>query len=333
MAAAALAACGEDTHTASPAGAPGNAQPAASGILVSLPQADLGVRRWWSDHEQALVRRDAAALTRLDAYPAALITVEEIRVSLGVGQPVLPAARQPTAVRVHVPAQQSWPVPILAVFDVPPAKTGATPGHLAILLMARSAGAPLVALESATLAAPEPAFDVDGGGYTRMLSPTEQTAALGRHASDLSALYAHHMDALARGVSAPSPVAFADGPDTSRLGARDAAFAAKVAAHAAGSVGGVEVGYTDLNVPTPVFALQGGGGMTFFAAQRTETLHPVPSQAFLQDTSRHNYGADLPPGQYPQITTQTLLVIAARMPPSAAPVEPLGIGGGVISAS
>ena len=330
LAALLLAGCGDDTSGGQPAGSSGGG--GSGSALVSPAQADQGARQWWSDHEQALARRDATALTRLDADPGALVIVEELRVSLATGQPIIAQPRQPTGIRVYVPAQQSWPVPILAVFDVAAGGSGGAASHLAVLLVERSAGAPLVALETATLDAREPQLDVDGAGYARAIAPTDQAATLGHSATDLSGLFGRYMGDLANGAVAPSPVPFADGPHTSELAQRDATFIEHAAAHSTGSVGSVQFGYLELNFPTPVFAVQGGGGFTLFAVQRNETLLPVQGQAFLQDQSRRNYGVDLAPGQYSQIAVHSIMVVALRMPPAGAPMQALGVGGGVYSA-
>ena len=330
LAALFLSACGDAGDTqGSQGGQPAAAGSGNDGALVPLPQADQAARQWWSDHESALARRDAAALTRLDADPGALVTVEALRVSLATGRAMIAQPRSPSAVRVHVPAQQSWPVPLLAVYDLP-GSNGATE-HIAVLLIERSRGAPLVALESASLDAAEPALDVDAAGYVRMIAPADQPAALGRSASDLPADYGRYMGALADGRPAPSPPPFADGPHTSGLAHDDATFITAVKAGQRGSIGSAGVGYIDLNFPTPVFALQGGGGLALFAEQRNETLVPTQGQAFQQDQSRRNYGIDLAPGQYGQIAIHAIAVVAVRIPPGGATMDVLGTGGGVYS--
>jgi len=333
LGALALAACGDDTA------ATGSSQPAAAGGgggsndggLVSLGQAQQAAQQWWSDHEQALARRDATALARLDADPGALVTIQNLRVALATQRGLIAQPRTPSAVRVHVPAgQQSWPVPILAVFDLPGSgKSGG--GHVAALLMARGGGAPLVALESAALDAPEPQFDVDTAGYVRLIAAADQPAALGRTSADISSTYGTYMSGLAHGSTPASTAPFADGQFTSGLAQKDAAFIAKAAAHQSGSVGSVQLGYIDLNFPTPVFALKGGGGLTMAAVQRDETLLPAQGQAFLQDQSRNNWGVELAPGQYQQITMHSIVILAVRMPAAGAPMQVMGSGGGVYS--
>jgi hypothetical protein len=325
-----VAGCGGG-DTATGQQAPAGAGSGSDGALISVAQADEGARQWWSDHEQALAKRDATALTRLDADPGALITVEALRVALATQRGLIGQPRTPTAVRVHVPAQQSLPVPILAVYDLPAGGGSANPSHVAVLLVARNQGAPLVALEIATLDAPEPTFDVDAAGYDRLVATADQATALGRAAADLSSTYGRYMSAIAHGAAAPSPAAFADGQRTSELAQQDAAFISAAAAHRSANVGSVQVGYIDLNFPTPVFALQGGGGFTMFATQRDETLMPAPGQLFVQDQSRGNYGVDLAPGQYPQITIHSIVIVPAHMPAGGAPVQVLGSGGGVYS--
>ena len=327
LAALLLAACGEDSGAGGGGQQPAAAGSGSDGALVTLPQAEQAARQWWSDHEMALARRDAAALTRLDADPAALVVVEALRASVATGRALVARPRTPSAVRVHVPAQQSWPVPVLAVFDLPADKGGTS--HLAVVLAARSRTAPLVELESASLDAPEPAFDVDAAGYVRMIAPADQQAALGRSAADLPSDYGKYMGALADGKAAPSPPPFADGPHTSVLGHDDATFISSAKAGQRGSIGSAGVGYVDLNFPTPVFGLKGGGGLALFAEQRTETLLPTQGQAFLQDAARNNYGIDLAPGQYPQIAIHAVVIVAVRIPPAAASMDVLGVGGGI----
>jgi len=325
-----VAGCGGgDTTTGQqpPAGAgSGN-----DGALVSVAQAEEGARQWWSDHEQALAKRDATALTRLEADPGALVTVEALHAALATQRALIAQPRSPTAVRVHVPAQQSLPVPILAVYDLPAAGGSTNPGHVAVLLVARGGGAPLVALEIASLDSTEPAFDVDPAGYVRLVATADQATALGRAAADLSSTYGRYMSALAHGAAAPSPAPFAEGKHTSELAQQDAAFISAAAAHRDANLGSAQVGYIDLNFPTPVFALQGGGGFTMFATQRDETLLPAQGQVFAQDQSRRNYGVDLAPGQYPQITMHSIVIVPARMPAGGAPVQVLGSGGGIYS--
>ena len=311
-----LAACGGDDAAPSQQVAQGAG---SDGALVGLAIAQQGAEQWWSDHEQALVKRDVKALARLDGQPLLAVEAELLQVSLGVQQPVLAAARQPSAVRVHVPAAQSWPVPILAVFDLP-ASGSEGASHVAVLLSkANPSGAP-VALERAALAAAEPAFDTDPAGYVRM----------GQAASDLSKTYASYMQAVAHGTPAPSPAPFAPGKLTSEAAASDASLLSDPAGHSRGSLGGAEIDYAPLQVATPVFGLPGGAGFALFATQRTQTLHPTAGKALLQDAERHNYGVNLAPGQYQQITVQSVIVLVVRMPAPGAPAEVVGSGGGVI---
>src|SRR5581483_9492320 len=91
----------------------------ADGALLSIAQAQQGAEQWWNDHEQALLKRDLAALARLDALPQAGPELALVRAALATHEGVIAQPRQPSAVRVHVPAAQRWPVPVLAVYDVP----------------------------------------------------------------------------------------------------------------------------------------------------------------------------------------------------------------------
>lgn len=316
----ALAACG-DTQAGGPS---------SDGGLVSQGQAEQGAQKWWSDREKALYKRDGTALAQLDADPGALVTLEQYRVALGMQRPLIDKPQAPGAMRVYVPAQQSWPVPVLAVFDLAGAKGTV---HLAVLLMARSGDTPLVSLESAVLDVHEPAFDVDSNGYVRMVNASDQGRLLGRSASDLSPSYGTFMSSLGHGASPPAQPPFAPGDHTTGLAAQDAAFIAGAAAHTRGTIGAVDLDYIALNFPTPVFGLKGGGGFTLFAVQRDETLHPVPGEAFSQDPSRQNYGLDLLPGAHQLITMHSIVVVAAKLPPAGAPVQALGAGGGVYSES
>src|SRR5258706_6833909 len=45
----------------------------SDGSLLSIAQAQQGAEQWWSDHEQALLKRDAAAVAHVDAQPLALV--------------------------------------------------------------------------------------------------------------------------------------------------------------------------------------------------------------------------------------------------------------------
>ena len=322
----ALAACGDDTS-----GGGGGGGDTGPSRLMSTTQAEDAARKWWSDREQAFIQRDPKALTALDAQPIAFATVEQLRASLAVNQPLLTRPRDPIAVRVHVPAQQSWPLFVLAVFDLHGDK-GATI-HEAEMLVKTGPQASFAALYSAALDTPEPAFDTDSDGYVRTISADAQTGALGRKASDLPSAYDAFMSALAHGATPAAAPPFAAGKYTTDQAGREAAYLRDPGGHSRGLVGSAEVSYTELNFPTPVFALKGGGGFTMFATQRNETLHPTAGQAFFQDAARHNYGADLAPGQYGQISTQTIVVVAARMPAGGAPVDVLGEGGGVYTES
>jgi hypothetical protein len=311
-----LAACGgDDTSPAAQQGAQGGG---GGGSLVGLAAAQQGAEQWWSDHEQALVKRDVKALARLDAQPQLALEVELLRASVGMQRPVLSQARQPSAVRVHVPATQSWPVPVLAVFDVPSGSGGGS-AHLAVLLSKGSVSGALVAAQSATLGAPEPAFDTDPAGYVRM----------GQPATDLTKSYATYMQSVAHGTPAPSPAPIAPGKLTSEAAASDAAMLNDPAGHSKGSLSAVDIDYAALAQAAPVFGLSGGGGLAVFATQRTQTLHPNSGQALLQDPQRHNYGVDLAPGQYQQIAAQSVVVLAVRLPADGAPAEVLGSGGGI----
>lgn len=324
-----LAACGEDTTAGQSAPANPPAADAGGGSVLSAAQADQGARQWWSDHDQALAKRDATALARLDAEPEALVGVEQVEAGIATNRPIIGQPRQPSAVRVYVPAQQTLPVPILAVFDV--ADSGGTTRHLAVLLAERSRGAPLVALETAALDGPEPQLDVDANGYVRTIAPGDQVATLGRSATDLSARYSTYMGGLANSSPQPAPPPFADGAYTSAQGQKDAQFLSGVHAHSSQSIGAAQIEYVATAYSVPVFALKGGGGFAIFAVQRNETLQPVQGQVFAQDATRHNYGVDLRPGQYPQITVRAIIVVAARIPAGGAAIQALGSGGGIYS--
>jgi hypothetical protein len=289
----------------------------SDGSLLSIAQAQQGAEQWWSDHEQALLKRDAAAVAHVDAQPLALVEVETVRAALSTGQGLLSGARQPAAVRVHVPASQSWPVPVLAVYDVA-GSSGSV--HLAVLLAKPNPSAQLIATASAALDAPEPAFDTDAAGYVRMGAP----------ASTLAATYAQYMQAAVHGSPAPSPPPFAAGKLTSQTATSDAALLSDPSGRSKGTFNTVDLDFTPIAIPAPVFDLAGGaGGFTLIAARRVEVLHPAQGKALLQDAQRHNYGVDLAPGQYPQITVQSVVVLAARIPAGGAPAEAAGGGGGI----
>lgn len=191
----ALAACGgggdsgdQSAGTQQVAGGSG-----ADGQLVSNAQAHQGAEQWFSDHEQALLKRDAKALARIDAEPLAGTDLELVRAALSTGRGIVAAARQPTALRVHVPAAEQWPVPVLAVYDLP-GSNGATE-HLAVLLAKLNPSAAFVATLSAGLDATEPSFDTDPAGYVR-------TAAGPPGA--LSGAFAGYMEAAVHGSTPPS---------------------------------------------------------------------------------------------------------------------------------
>jgi hypothetical protein len=288
------------------------------GALVSLPQAQQAAQQWWDDHEQALLRRDAVSLSRLDAVPLARTEVELVRTALSTGSGILPEARHPSAVRVHVPAPQSWPVPLLAVYDL--SGSGGAQLHVAVLLVRLNPGAEPVAVESATLDVPEPAFDLDPAGYVRM----------GPASTGLGTAYAQYMEDVVHATPAPSPAPLAPGKRTSDAAAADAALLHDPTGHSHGNLSTVDIDYTAVNAAAPVFQLAGGGGFSFVATQRNETLHPMPGQALLQDGRRRNYGVDLAPGQYPQITVVSMQFLAVVIPAGGGPAEVRGSGGGVV---
>jgi hypothetical protein len=303
------------------------------GSLLSLAQAKEAASQWWNDHEQALLKRDAKTLARIDAEPQVLLEIEMVRASTATGRPILAQPRQPTATRVHVPAEQSWPVPVLAVFDLtvatPTPSAGGTPGttteHLAVLLNKLNPGAALVATDTAVLDGPEPAFDTDAAGYVHM----------GTAAGSLAAAYAQYMQATVHATTpAPSPVPFAPGKLTSQAAANDAALLHDAPGRSHGTLNTVDLDYAQINAPAPVFNLAGGaGGFALLATRRTEVLHPTQGQALLQDPQRRNYGVDLAPGQYQQVTIASVLFLAARIPPGGAPAEVAGSGGGIYQES
>jgi hypothetical protein len=312
----ALTACGGDDQSAAQQVASGSGQ---DGSLVSIAQAQQGAEQWFNDHDQALLKRDATSLARLDVEPLALVEVETVRAALGTNRGVIAAARQPTAVRVHVPAAQSWPVPVLAVYDLPPAGGGAAAEHLAVLLARLNPGAAFVAALSAGLDAPEPQFDTDAAGYVRT----------GSQAGPLGAALAQYMQGTVHGTATPTTPPFAGGKLTSEAAAADAALLHDAPGHSRGTLNTVDIDYAQIAAPAPVFDVAGGGGFTLVATRRIEALHPTAGQALLQDPQRRNYGVDLPPGQYPQITIQAALVLAARIPAAGGPAEVAGSGGGV----
>ncbi len=314
-----LTACGGGDQPATPAQA-GQGQ-GADGALLSIAQAQQGAEQWWNDHEQALLKRDLAALARLDALPQAGPELALVRAALATHEGVIAQPRQPSAVRVHVPAAQRWPVPVLAVYDVP-GSGGAGATHAAVLLMKLNPGAALVATASATLDAAEPALDTDAAGYVRMGDPATQ----------LGTGFATYMEDVVHATPAPSPAPFAPGKLTSEAAAADAAFLHDPGGHSHGSLSTVDIEYKPVPAASPVFELAGGaGGFTVIAATRTETLHPLQGQVLNQDVQRRNYGIDLAPGQYPQIAIASLEVLAVTIPPSGAPATVVGSGGGVVS--
>jgi hypothetical protein len=326
-----LAACGNDSSTpATPAGAAANQGEA--GAVISPAQAEQAVRDWWRQHELALTRRDQATqVARLDAAPLLTVVGHQVALSLSLNRPVIPAPRTPSAVRVYVPPQPSWPVSLLAVVDVASrAHPGATE-HVALLFTKQAPDADLRAIEQALLDSQEPAIALDANGYARTIPPADQPPTLGRSAADLSAQFGAFMGGIAHGHPAPA-ASFAPGPHTTQVAEADAAELRDPSTPSHGVVSSVDLGYLELNFPTPVYALSGGGGFTLFATERDETLHPGSGQDFVQDASRHNWGIDVAPGQYQQIAMRSIVVCAVRLPEGGAPADVVGSGGGVYSA-
>jgi len=317
FAATLLTACGGD-DTSAPAGAQQVATGQGSdGSLLSLPQAQQGAEQWWSEHEQALLQRDAQAMAHVDAEPLALVELEVLRAARATNQAVISGTRQPSATRVHVAAEQSWPVPVLAVYDVP---AGSGTQHFAVLLSKLNPSGRLVATASAALDAAEPAFDTDAAGYVHMGAPANQ----------LAATWAQWMQATVHGSPAPNPAPFAAGKFTSDAATADAGLLHDPAGHSHSSLSAVDFDYAPVAMPEPVFTLAGGrGGFTILAERRGETLHPNQGQALLQDGQRRNYGVDLAPGQYQQITIQSVVLLATRIPQDRSPAEVIGNGGGI----
>src|SRR5579864_3345412 len=141
--AAALSAC--DSGSAPAQGQDTSAQSGSGGGLLSVAQAELAARQWWSQNEQALVRRDGPLLGQLDATPLSDVVGHAASVSAAIGRPLLASPRQPSAVRVYVPAEQSFPLHVLAVFDVATTGKTATFDRVAEMFVQRSASAPFVA--------------------------------------------------------------------------------------------------------------------------------------------------------------------------------------------
>jgi hypothetical protein len=137
------------------------------------------------------------------------------------------------------------------------------------------------------------------------------------------------MSAIAHGHAPPSPAPFAPGRLTSELAATDAGKIRDVARHSSGVVSSLDLDYVELNSTWPIFALRGGGGFTLFATQRDETLHPQQGKSFVQDQARRNWGLDLAPGQYQVIIAHRIVMDAVRIPAGGAPIEVLGMGGGI----
>jgi len=317
LAAATLTACGEDT---APAADTGSHDAAAGGILLSVPQAEQAARDWWSRDEQALARRPgAASLDQLLLDPEGSVVAHRLAVSIAVGQPLLAAPRQPQAVRVYVPAQQAYPVSVLAVFDVVPGNGGAAQ-HLAVLLVKRDAATPLLAQASAPLDGPEPTFDTDANGLVRTLAT----------GADLSRRYAAYLDGALQGHPT-TPPSFAPGKQTSELATADVREVRDTPAQSHGVISSVDLGYSDTAYSVPVFALKGGGGFTIAAVQRVEVLHPASGKQFFQDAARKNWGADLAPGSYAQITRRSFVIVVAEIPAASTPVTVVGGGGGTFS--
>jgi hypothetical protein len=312
-----LAGCGDDTGSSS--GGPGQVASGqgTDGSLLGIAQAQQGAQQWWSDHEQALLQRDVKQLARVDAVPLSLVENELIQVAVSTNQGIVPADRKPTAVRVHVPAQQSWPVPVLVGYDVPGSK-GVQ--HLVVLLSKNNPSGSFVATLSAVLDATEPAFDTDPAGYVRMGTP----------ATDLATTYAQWVQATVHGSPAPSPAPLAPGTLTTDAANADAALVHDPGAHSNGGFASVDLDYTQVSTPMPVFDLAGGGGFALLAERRSETLHAVQGQAMVQDAQRSPFGVDLPPGQYPQVSILGLIVMAARIPANSTPAQVIGAGGGVV---
>jgi len=329
LAATALSAC--DSGGSQP-GADTGAQAGGGGGLLSVAQAELAARQWWSQNELALLHHDVKALgDQLDAPPLSAAVVHAASAATDTGRALLTAPRQPSAVRVYVPADQSFPLRVLAVFDV--VASGASSAgidHVAEMFVQRSQSAPLLAEQTVLLDGLEPKFDTDANGLVHTIKPDAQATLLGRTAASLPAQFVAYMDGVAHGQPPPGAPVFAAGKHTSDVAGADASYLRTVSTRSKGSISSADLGYLAIAAPAPVFAVAGGGGFTMFAVQRTETVHPATGQAFVQDQARHNWGIDLAPGQYPQITTQSLVLVAALLPAGGAPVDVLGGGGGVI---
>ena len=316
-----LAGCGEG------GGGDGNSTQLGSGqgsdgALVSLAQAQQGAAQWWKDHDDALLHRDAKKLTTLDAEPVALVEVELVRSALATNQGIIAAVRQPQATRVHVPATQKWPVQILAVYDVPGANNAVQ--HEAVLLAKLNPGGAFIATETAGLADPEPQLDTDAAGYVRM----------GDSATRLAQSYADYMENAVHATALPSSAPFAPGRFTSEFAANDSALLHDAPGRSHGTLNTVDISYALIATPAPIFQLAGNqGGFTIFAARRIEVLHPRQGQALFQDPQRKNYGIDLAPGQYQQVTIATALFLATRVPPGGAAAQVIGSGGGTYQES
>jgi len=313
-----LAAC--DGGGSAPAQGAASQPDDQGGGLLGVAQAELAARSWWNDDQQALAHRDLPALAKLVATPLADLIAHQATVSEQTSRPLLAGVRQPSAVRVYVPQQQRFPLAFLAVFDVPGTKGGTD--HVAELLVQPSPSARLVAVQSAVLAAAEPGFDVDANGLVRA-APAAATSRAAALAGDFEA----YMNAVIGGK--PAPATFAPGPYTSEVAQKDAGFVAHAAQSSKGVLSAVDSGYGGLEAVSPVFALQGGGALALFATRHTEVLHAAGGQELSQDAARHNWGVDVPPGAYPQITLQSLVMLVAELPAGGGPAVVLGEGGGV----
>lgn len=317
-----LAACdsGGSSPAQSAAAASQQQDDQGGGGLLGVAQAELAARSWWNDDQQALAKRDLPSLAKLVSSPLADLIAHQATISEQTSRPMLAAVEQPTAVRVYVPQQQHFPLAFLAVFDVAAAKGGTE--HVAELLVQPSQSARLVAVQTAVLAANEPAFDLDANGLVRPAA-----AAATTHAGTLAGDFEAYMNAVIAGK--PAPATFAAGAYTSQAAQKDADFVAHAAQTSKGVLASVDSGYGGLELVSPVFALQGGGALALFATRHTEVLHAANGQELSQDSARHNWGVDVPPGAYPQISLQTLLMVAAELPAGGGPAVVLGEGGGV----
>jgi len=286
---------------------------------VSPVQAQRVVRAYDRAETLATLRLSAPAQDAVEVPPESIIDDATFAALHDQGQRrSAPAPQTDVRITVYVPVQHRGAETFAAYVS---SRVHGQPG--AILMVFRRTRAGGRWRQSMSPAYPgagsPPPVAVGAGGYVQSLGPSTQARRLRLTAGTVAADYAGLLELAGRGDRLASGNPFAAGAYTSRLAASDR----QVVAQLTGAGGTV----TGTALPAPysglTLRLRGGGGLVLFTVSVRQSFAARAGLSLRQAANRTPWSPLLAPGSYRQVSTTTLMTVAAVVPPagSASPVR------------